>query len=162
MKMQQREEATPLQEAITTLVSQEAEKHQFELIACGMPENLQSNQLAVHYLSCEKLKIEEVRKLFVNCVEAILNELRQDQMVSLLNGNTITLAHLNFNITFVNVEGAFREPPHIAYAFLKNEKICYCYYDNLFGKFIEYNDVEEEYEEAKKIVHKMKEISYEP
>src|SRR5262249_39826107 len=132
---------------------QEAERQKLEVIACGMPENQPDCRFALHYLSSKRLKKEEVRELFVNCVEDFLDRVNGDEKIcSQLTTSPITIAHLNFNISFANIEGQFREPPYIAYAFLKNGKICYCYYDNLFGKFIEYNDVEEDYEMAKKII----------
>jgi hypothetical protein len=156
LKVDKWNEEDPIKEAITTLVCQEAERRKLEIVACGMPENQADHRFAIHYYSCKKLKIDETRKLFVDLVETFLNQINRDEkIISSLEMGTITIAHLNFTITFADVEGQFREPPFLAYAFLKNDRICYCYYDNLFGKFTEYKDIEEDYQEAKLKIRKM-------
>jgi len=129
--------------------------YKMKLVNAGIPERNQDNveAIALHYVTFSKMKIPQVRKLIVCNVEQMLYLVNNNEEVeSYLKKHPLTYNDIKFNIGFGDIEGEFQEPPHIAYAYLREGKIYYCYHDAIFGDFTEEKDVEEDYETALKIV----------
>ncbi|NGX42632.1 MAG: hypothetical protein K940chlam7_00912 [Chlamydiae bacterium] len=147
------EEEDPVKRIVSSHAEKQEKRYQLELVASGAPNADNIDKFSLHYIALKRIKIPEVRKLFVLSVEEFLNMVNADaELRPLLAKHPITIENLKFNIGFGTIDGDFQEPPYIAYAYLADGKICYCYYDNLFGKFIYYDDVEEPYDEALQIV----------
>ncbi len=138
-------EEDPVQQLITNEASIQKKRHGLELVALNIPTDCKYGYYYLHYLSNCQMKIDEVRNLVVDVVESFISKANQSEHFS----REITIDDLIVNFGFVEEDGSFHEPPSIAYAYLKNQQIHYCYYDNLFGKFISYEDVKELYQEAK-------------
>ena len=151
-------EIHPAQQVISCHATKQKKRYQLELVASGTMGDSAQKAFALHYLSNRKLQIPEVRKLLILSVEEFLNMANSDEKLQqLVDNHPVTIKNLRYNIGFVTIDGSLQDPPNIAYVYLADEKICYCYYDSLFGKFINYDDVEEPYEQALEIVTQGKE-----
>lgn len=147
------QEDDPLRKLITEHALEQNKRHELELIASGAPTDDNIDRFALHFITYKKVKVPKARCLIVTTIEEFLNKINRDESIQdLLKKHPITVENIRFNIGFAKHDGTFEEPPNIAYAYLKDDKICYCYYDNLFGKFTEYDDIEESYHIAKQMV----------
>lgn len=147
------EEEDPARRVVSEHAKKQKNRYAMKLVASRSPELQGGQRFSLHYLSQEKMEIPQVRKLIVLSIEEFLNMVNADQELQpYLPHHPITTKHLNFRIGFGDIEGQFAEPPYVAYVYLAQDKICYCFYDNLFGKFTEYDDIEESYEEALQLV----------
>lgn len=146
-------EEDPNKQLICDHAAKQKKRYNLNLVASGFSQSKDSSEFEIQYNSCAHIEIPQVRRLFVLSLEEFLNMVNADEELRpRLKSYPITIENMKFNLGFVSVEGEFAEPPYIAYAYLENDHICYCYYDNLFGKFIDYDDVKESYEEALQIV----------
>jgi hypothetical protein len=132
-------------------------KYQMKLIAAGVPEvendkDEEITQFALHYIVFKKMKLPQVRELIVSNVEEFLEMVNTDEQISCRLKNSLTYKNIKFNIGFGDNEGNFREPPYIAYAYLDEGIIYYCYEDLYFKEFCEEKNVEEPYEIAKELL----------
>lgn len=139
------EEENPIQELIVNEAASQKKRNGLELVALNVPDDCRRGYYYMHYLSICKREIDEVRPLVVEVVESFIERANQSELFP----KTIDVDDLIINFGFVEEDGDFHEPPSVAYAYLKNGKVHYCYYDNTFGKFISYEDVKEPYQEAK-------------
>jgi hypothetical protein len=145
--------ADPLHRMFEKHEHQQLIKFRAKLIAAGVPEGDDISQFALHYIAFRKLKIPQVRELIVTCVEDFLNMVNVDaKIIPQLKKHPITYKDIKFNVGFGDIEGNFQEPPCIAYAYLDDGIIYYCYEDFYFKNFIEEENVEEPYETAKEIL----------
>lgn len=150
-------EEDPALRVIADHAEKQRKRYNLDLVASGALRHREVEGFALHYFSHKKWKIEEVRSLFILSMEEFLNLANEnEELQPLLQQHPISRKHVKFNIGFGTNDGEFHEFPYIAYAYLADDKIYYCYYDNLFGKFTDCEDVEESYEEALQIVMKQK------
>ncbi len=146
-------EQDPLKCLITEHALEQNTRYQLELMASGAPTDDNIDRFTLHFITYKKVKIEDARCLIVTSIEEFLNKINRDESIRhLFKKHPLTIEDIKFNIGFAKHDGSFEEPPYLAYAYLKDDKICYCYYDNLFGKFTDYDDVEESYHVAKQLV----------
>ena len=143
----------PLLTVIHKSAGIQKEKNKLSLIASNCSNGDEIEEVSLQYLSHKKMEIPEVRKVFVESVENILDLVNSDEKVDpYLKKGPVSLDQLNVSIGFADNNGELFEPPYIAYAYLYEQKIYYCYHDNLFGKFIIEEDIEESYYDALQLV----------
>ncbi len=126
-----------------------------KLVAAGIPEGNENEieKIAIHDVSFKKKKTPQVREIVVCNVEQLLYMVNTNEKVEpCLKKHPITYHDIKFQVGFGDVEGEFQDPPNIAYAYLDNGIIYYCYHDSIFGDFTDEEDVEENYETALMIV----------
>lgn len=125
------------------------EKYHMKLVAAGIPEDEEVEKVTLHYVTFKKMKIPKVRELIVRNVEEFLAMVNSNKEVEpLLKAPPLTYNDIKFNIGFGTSEGDFQPPPYIAYAYLEDGVIYYCYQDEYFGDFTDEEDVKESYETA--------------
>lgn len=126
-------------------------QYRMKLVAAGTKTSEEIDHFVLHYIAFWKADIESARKILVQGVETFLEVLQQSpELQEKLVDRPITARDIQYNINFVQEDGALFSPPHIAYAYLFDGVITYCYRDELFDDFIEEEDIEEMYEEALK------------
>ena len=145
--MEKLKEEDPVQYFIVEEASLHTEKYGLELVALNIPQDCQKGYFYLHFLSCREMEIDEVRSVVVDVVESFLANVNESDLFP----SSVSIKDIIFNFGFVQDDGNFHEPPSVAYAYVKNEEVHYCYYDNIFGKFISYDDVKEPYQKAKEL-----------
>lgn len=124
-----------------------------KLVAGGTSSADNIEKIALHYIIFKKMKIPEARALAISSIEKFLQLINEDEQIrKYLAKHPLTFKDLKYNIGFGSIEGGFQEPPYIAHLYLDEGVFHYCYQDELFGRFIDEEDVEEPYEEAKKAI----------
>ncbi len=134
---QPKEKDSPEDQLFIDYSALQHKQHRLLLVASRQQGDIRG----AHLRSGKKLQIPEVRTMFVESLDEFL-EMQEDPL----------LTNIEFSICFADRQGEFMSPPSIAYAYLKDDKIVYCYYDQTFGKFSGYEDVEETYDQAKAMV----------
>lgn len=143
----------PLNRIFEEHEAMQLKQFQMKLVAAGVPSEEDIDQFALHYVTFQKMKVPEVRKLIVTSVEDFLQEVNLNgKLHPKLKKHPITYRNVKFNVGFGSIDGTFQEPPYIAYAYLDEGILYYCYEDRLFFNFIEEENIEEPYEEALKIL----------
>ncbi|MGA8165576.1 MAG: hypothetical protein WB791_11270 [Waddliaceae bacterium] len=143
----------PPQEKIIAAHAKKQKDHHLALVRGNRPMLDDNKRLSLYYRTKQSLKLPEVRELFVASVEELIDLAKAESEWETDDENqNFSIQHLDFLIGFMTEEARFFDPPSIAYAFLDQETICYCYYDRLFGTFTEYKDVKEPYAKALMLV----------
>lgn len=132
---------------------EQLKNHKMILVAAGIPTEEEIELFSVHYIAFRKMKLPEVRELIVKSVEQFLVMVNgDDKLQEKLKNSPITNKNIKFNVGFGKINGEFQEPPYVAYAYLDDGMICYCYEDYFFQNFIDKENVEESYESALEII----------
>jgi len=128
-------------------------KYQMKLVATGVVDEENISTLSLHYIAFKKMKPEEVRTLLVTNVEDFLRMINHNEEIRpQLKEHPITYKDLKFNIGFGTISGGFQSPPHVAYAYLDDGLVYYCFLDRYFQQFTDEQDIVEPYTTAQKIV----------
>ena len=143
-------EKNPVKKMVFHHAKREKNRYNLELIAMSAPPQGKREPFYVHYISRERVKIPEARKILLDAAESFLQLANENEALKeVLENNPLTVEEITINIGFLKIDESFQEPPYIAYAYVKQGCIHYCYYDNLFGKFTQYDDVKEPFQTAK-------------
>lgn len=143
-------EENPVKQMVFDHAKRQKNRYGLELVAMEIPREGKRKPFYIHFCSLEKREIPEVRKILIDIAESFLRTANANEMLKeSLDDCPLTVEEITVNIGFLQVDGSFHEPPFVAYAYVKEGHIHYCYYDNLFGKFIQYDDVKESFQTAK-------------
>lgn len=146
----------PLDRILACHETSQLKQFQMKLVSAGISSHDEIERFALHYVTFQKMKIPQARKLIVASVEEFLDRINQEEALQdRLKHQPITYKDIQFNIGFGAIDGTFQEPPYVAYACLEEGVIHYCYEDRLFLHFTEEKNVQEEYAEARAIIQQM-------
>jgi hypothetical protein len=145
-------EEDPIKQMVVDHSCRQQKQHEIELVAMNTPLSGKRRPFYIHYLSHNKMNVPQVREIVVDTIESFLQDANQcEEMQEVLRNRPLEVEDIIFNIGMLQHDGQFFEPPCIAYAYVKEGIVHYCYYDNLFGKFTNYDDVKEPYYTAKNL-----------
>lgn len=151
-------ETDTIQRVFTLYSRQQQKKQQMQLVVSavsGQPEEIEG--FIIHHVVHKKVDLAKARQIFVASLQDFLKIVNEyPEIREQLKTHPMTEESLQYNIGFTTIDGEFYDPPSIAYCYLKDRSIRYCYYDNSFGTFTDYEDVEEPLEEAIRIVQEEK------
>lgn len=149
-------EKSPTDALLTAHCERQNKKNRLHVLSFNKSTLNDKVNVHIEYIAYRRMSIDEVRKLLVHSADDLFQAIAADTVFQEEIGNLpVTSENLDFQITFCTAEGDFPDPPSVAYATLKNNSINYAYYDSLFGKFSEYEDVTETFEAASKIVKRV-------
>jgi hypothetical protein len=117
----------------------------------GSMPNGDVRNLFMSFVGIREVDVSEARRLYVELVEGLLNQVNQDKFIRpFLHDYPATCTNTRLHLSFVNEYNRPVSEKHIAFVFLVNNIVYYNYYDHNERMF---EDIyEEPYEEALRIV----------
>jgi len=142
---------------VNQVINQHALKEQSNsgivLMGSGLSYPDKIHSIHVHYRSTDKLKLNQVRKLFIEGVDRLLTLVNDDrELESYLISYPFSPTNVEYIIAFRNQDGSYVSSPDVAFVTNIGGIIHYDSRDPISGEL--YNIHQETFEEAKKILAK--------